>query len=404
MYRRELRRAVATGIWETAGQTFLLLIAVRDLQAGAWAKGLVAAGSSVGLMLSPLLTSAVSARGASLATTVAWFYRLSAVCFLAVAVWPVVPVFVVLCMTGLAAVAVTTPLLTQMYQDNYPDTARGRLFSRSVMVRVAAGALFAELAGRWIAVDRTGSRGLLVVYALAMLFAAAQVAEYPSGRLRSGGGSHPLRALRWVRDDALFRRTLVCWMLMGFANLMMVPLRVEYLANPRHGLAHSAATVALLTAVIPNAMRLVMSPIWGWVFDRVNFFALRVVLNLGFALGILTFFTSDTMTGLLTGAVLFGVAMAGGDVAWTLWVTKIAPPDRVAEYMSVHTFFTGLRGMAAPVAVFHLVMHLSVATVSAISAALIVLATLILLREVRGQPARDPGRVVVERSVRAEPP
>ncbi|MCX7916143.1 MAG: MFS transporter, partial [Verrucomicrobiae bacterium] len=132
-----------------------------------------------------------------------------------------------------------------------------------------------------------------------------------------------------------------------------------------------------------------MSPVWGWVFDRVNFFALRVVLNLGFALGILTFFTSDTMTGLVTGAVLFGVAMAGGDVAWTLWVTKIAPPDRVAEYMSVHTFFTGLRGMAAPVAVFHLVMHLSVATVSAISAALIVLATLILLREVRGQTARD---------------
>ncbi|MCX7916144.1 MAG: hypothetical protein N3A53_07560 [Verrucomicrobiae bacterium] len=251
MYQRELRRAVATGIWETAGQTFLLLIAVRDLQAGAWAKGLVAAGSSVGLMLSPLLTSAVSARGASLATTVAWFYRLSAVCFLAVAVWPVVPVFVVLCMTGLAAVAVTTPLLTQMYQDNDPDPARGRLFSRSVMARVAAGALFAELAGRWIAVDRIGSRGLLVVYALAMLFAAAQVDRYPSGRLRSGGGSHPSRALRWVRNDALFRRTLVCRMLMGFANLMMVPLRVEYLANPRYGLADNAATVALLTAVIP---------------------------------------------------------------------------------------------------------------------------------------------------------
>lgn len=399
MYRRELRRAVATGIWETAGQTFLLLIAVRYLEAGAGAKGLIAAGSSVGLVLSPLLTGAVGARALLPAQVVAWLYTVSALCFVGMGLWPVVPVFVLLCVVGLGVVSMTTPLLTQMYQDNYPEAQRGRLFSRSVMVRVAAGAVFAEVAGRWIAVDLMGSRGLLVVYALAMGFAAVQMAGYPSRSLHTGAGSHPLRALRWVRDDALFRRTLVCWMLMGFANLMMVPLRVEYLANPRYGLALSTATVALLTAVIPNVMRLVMSPVWGWVFDRVNFFALRVVLNLGFALGILTFFTSDSMPGLVSGAVLFGIAMAGGDVAWTLWVTKIAPPERVAEYMSVHTFFTGVRGMAAPLVVFQLVAHLSVAAVSVLSAGLIVLATVILLREVRGQLTRDPGTAIIKRSV-----
>ncbi|NDF01570.1 MAG: hypothetical protein EB034_25395, partial [Verrucomicrobia bacterium] len=47
------------------------------------------------------------------------------------------------------------------------------------------------------------------------------------------------------------------------------------------------------------------------------------------------------------GAVIFGVSNAGGDVAWSLWVTKFAPPERVADYMSVHTFFTGVRGVAA---------------------------------------------------------
>ena len=49
----------------------------------------------------------------------------------------------------------------------------------------------------------------------------------------------------------------------------------------------------VLTGVVPNLARLCMSPIWGWLFDHMNFFALRVTLNLGFALGILTFFLSD---------------------------------------------------------------------------------------------------------------
>ena len=43
------------------------------------------------------------------------------------------------------------------------------------------------------------------------------------------------------------------------------------------------------------------------------------------------------------------ISGAGADVAWSLWVTKFAPPERVADYMSVHTFFTGVRGFLAPV-------------------------------------------------------
>src|SRR6185369_5117324 len=100
----------------------------------------------------------------------------------------------------------------------------------------------------------------------------------------------------FVREDPLFRRTLVCWMLMGFANLMMLPLRVEYLASPRYNLQLTVGTIALLTGVIPNLARLVLSPVWGHLFDRMNFFALRVTLNAGFAIGILTFFVSNSFT------------------------------------------------------------------------------------------------------------
>src|SRR6267142_806953 len=175
-------------------------------------------------------------------------------------------------------------------------------------------------------------------------------------------------------------------MLMGFANLMMLPLRVEYLANPKYHAGRQAVSVsmiALLTGVIPNLARLVLSPIWGHLFDHMNFFTLRVALNIGFALGILTFFTTNSFTGLVVGAMVYGISNAGGDVAWSLWVTKFAPPGRVADYMSVHTFLTGVRGVLAPVFAFYFASELSLGILAAINSGLIVLATALLLPEVK---------------------
>jgi len=234
------------------------------------------------------------------------------------------------------------------------------------------------------------------VFALALAFGGWCLSRCPSNPLPWERGSHPLRAMRFVREDALFRRTLICWMLMGFANLMMVPLRIEYLANPRYDLGLTVGLIALVTGVVPNIARLVLSPIWGWLFDHMNFFVLRITLNVGFALGTLTFFMSDDLTGLLAAAVIYGVSAAGGDVAWSLWVTKFAPPERVADYMSVHTFLTGARGVLAPAVAFALAARLPMTTLAFISAGLIGVATLMLFPEVRfGRRAR-PAAVVVE--------
>jgi hypothetical protein len=234
---------------------------------------------------------------------------------------------------------------------------------------------------------------LLLVFAAEFAFASTRLARYPSRPLHNDGGSHPFRALRYAREDRLFRHTLIAWMLMGFANLMMLPLRVEYLGNPKYGLALDARQIAFIVGVVPNVARLLMSQVWGWLFDRMNFFALRVVLNVGFALGILTFFLSESRAGLLAGAVIFGIANAGGDVAWGLWVTKLAPPERVADYMSVHTFFTGVRGVTAPVAAFYAAQSLALGTIGLVCAGLILAASLLLVPEIRWARAARPGRV-----------
>lgn len=393
-YRLELQRAVANGVLESAGSTFLLLIALKYFHAGALAKALVAGGGSVGLMLSPIVVSQVARWRWPAARAASRCAYLGSGVLVLMAVVPWLPLYVFGCTLSMACAAAVIPLLTQIYQDNYPEAQRGKLFARAVMLRIAVNAGFSELAGRWLAGDLSRSRWLLLAFAAAFAFAGSRLARYPSGPLHDDGGSHPFRAMRYVRDDRLFRHTLVAWMLMGFANLMMLPLRVEYLGNPRYGLELDVRQIALVIGVVPNIARLLMSQVWGWLFDRMNFFALRVVLNCGFALGILTFFLSDSMTGLFAGAIIFGISNAGGDVAWGLWVTKLAPPERVADYMSVHTFFTGVRGVLAPVAAFYAAGALKLGTIGLISAAMIFGATLLLLPEIRwARQARKGGTV-----------
>ncbi len=400
-YRYERWRAISAGILESAGGTFLLLIAVRWFQAGSLAKALVAGGGSFGLMLGPWLVARVESSGWPVAKAASRMAVVGALGFVIMALFPVLPVFVLGAVITMAASSAAVPLMTQIYQENYPARERGKLFSRTFMIRIATAAVFSELAGRFLVSNLEFFRWLLVVFAAAFALASFCLARVPSQALAVSGGTHPFRALRFVRDDALFRRTLIMWMLMGFANLMIIPLRVEYLANPKYGVTWAGQTlttaqIALLVGVIPNLARLVMSPVWGRLFDRMNFFVLRIVLNTGFALGMLSFFGGSHIAWLVVGAIIYGISNAGGDVAWSLWVTKFAPPERVADYMSVHTFFTGLRGVLAPVVAFQLVAHFSLSAISWLGAIMIVLATLLLIPEIKFGKGARPGAALTE--------
>jgi MFS family permease len=401
-YRFERWRASAAGIIEAAGTIFLLLFVVRWFQAGALAKALVAGGGSLGLMLAPWVVSRVEALGWPVAQAAARLAIIGAASFLMMALFPTLPIFVVGSVLALTTSSAAIPLLTQIYQENYAGRERGARFARTMMLRIAVTAIFSDLAGRFLSGHLERFRWLIVVFALASGFAAFCLAHCPSRPLVASGGRHPFHALRFFRDDRLFRQTIISWMFLGFATLMMAPLRVEYLANPKygvkwHGKALTAATIALLTGVIPNLARLALNPVWGWCFDHMNFFILRITLNMGFMLGIPSFFTTGSAYGLVFGAIVFGVSNAGADVAWSLWVTKFAPPERVADYMSVHTFFTGLRGVVAPLLAFHLVSRMEPQVLGWISAGLTLIASSFLVPEIKfGKTARPAAALVEE--------
>jgi len=395
--------------------TFLILIAVRWFAAGAVAKALVASGGSLGLVLSPWLVSRVERSGRPTSAAAAAVAAAGALIFLIMALAPAKAVFVAGSILGMACSSIILPLMTQIYQENYPGHQRGARFARTVMIRIGTAAVFGLLGGLLLSeTSRVEFPGggfagrighfpwLLAGFAGAFAFSSYCLARIPSRPLTaSGGGTHPFRALRFFRDDRLFRQTLIGWMFLGFANLMMLPLRVEFLANPRygvawHGAALSAGVIAILTGVLPNAVRLLLNPLWGHLFDRMNFFVLRITLNLGFVLGILCFFSSGEAGGLVTGAVFYGISMAGGDVAWSLWVTKFAPPERVADYMAVHTFLTGVRGVVAPAAAFILAGYLPLDVMGWICAGMIIVGTLFMVPEIKHGRKSRPGAALVE--------
>ena len=385
-FRLERVRAIAGGVLETAQVTFLLLIATRWFQATPGEKGFLQSAASAGLLLTPLLVSWAAALRWNAERATAGLYAVGAIGLLGAALVPTLPAYLAGAGVGFLCVAATAPFVASIYSENYRAERRGDLFSRNIVVRIVAGMIFAWIAGRVLEANPANFRWILGIYAIALALNSWCAWHLPPVPLVQTEGRNPLRAFRWVRQDRLFRLTLISWMLMGFGNLVMFPLRVEYLANERYGLHLAATEIALYTAIIPNAARLLFTRVWGKLFDSMNFFILRIILNTGFMLGILSFFTGGGIAGLWAGALLFGISNAGADLAWSLWVTKVAPPERVTDYMAVHTFLTGARGLVAPFAAFYCAAHFGVGWTAGGAALLILAASLLLVKE-RGPEA-----------------
>lgn len=333
------------------------------------------------MLLSVLVVAWVARRRWQLTQAAAGFAFAGGIAFLVAALLPSLITLVLGGLLGLISSSCIIPLMTQVYQNHYPETEKGRLFSRTNRYRILVAILFSDLAGRFLTGRLESHPLLLACYALALFSMALFLHQIPSDPLPIGKSPHLLQAFRHLKEDHFFRWTLYCWMILGFANLMMVALRVDYLASPQHGIEMSPTQIALLVGVVPNVARLFMSGVWGWLFDHVDFYRLRMILNLSFALATLTFFTGHTMNGLLLGAVFYGIGIAGGDIAWSLWVTKFSPPKLVAEYMSIHLFLTGIRGILAPWTGFWIVAHYSISTAAWLGAIMILIATLMLFRE-----------------------
>ena len=169
-------------------------------------------------------------------------------------------------------------------------------------------------------------------------------------------------------------------MLTGIGVMLTIPIRVEYLVNPAYGLNFSNTMVLIITMVIPLVTDVSSTPIWGRAYDKFNLAYVRTFAGIFFLLGLFLFFQSKSLPLLCLASALIGTGVGGGTMVWTLWVTKVAPKGSESTYMSLHLFFTGMRGLPAPFLGYWILTNLGPSAVSWGSAILITLGCLVFIR------------------------
>jgi len=375
----DLARSVPLGVILPLETSVFLTIAIQHFDAPGLAKGLIAAGSGIGLLGSTVLT-AVARRSHRRSMAIASMVIGAGAIGFALAATGSLWLYVVGVIVGLAALSMNLPLLTATYERNFSPLDRGKRVGRGLSLKVAVSAPLSILMGAWLA-DHL-ERWWVVVLVGAAAAATLSVLNrlLPSEPLGSIAGlrAHPWPRFELLREDRRLRIILTAWMFMGFGNLMLLPLRIEYLAQPQYGIEANAAMITLLTVAVPSVMRLLTTTFFGALFDKMSVFTIRIVLNTLFIVYVIAFFSGTSMIGLWVGSITLGLAFAGGDLMWMLWVTKFAPPGRVADYMGMHTFFTGLRAVSAPLFAYLIIEQISLGWIAVLGIALMVLSSAIL--------------------------
>ena len=376
-------RSFAFGILETGPKTFFLLIAVRHFGASDAVKTLVSLPQAFGL-IAALLVIAYLARlpvrrnlvaAAALVLAAAGFFAAAGASSLTWHVLWLIP--------ASATGAVTLPLYTAIIKENFPARLRGRLFAVELVLAMLGSALFHVVGGAILESSGDRFRVVVAAYGAANLVAATALLFVPSRRprraARAGRAVSPLAALALLWRDRAFGLTVGAWFLFGLGSLLVAPLRILFLTEPRYGFDLPAVQVAFIAGTVPDIMRLLFTPIWANLFDRFNFITVRVGLNLFSVLGIVLFFQLHSVPAAIVGSALMGAFNAGGMLAWNLWITRFADRENTAAYMSVHTFATGMRMLLGATIGIHLASRTGAELVAWIAVGFVVLGTLALL-------------------------
>ncbi len=377
-YRYDALRAPFDGMLESAWVSLSLLIAVRYYDAPASLKALLASAGFVGLLFNTLALSASHLMRPRLSVAAAACQFAAGVLLVCTLISSTLIAFVTFMFLARFLWVQTVPFLAQLYSENYSANERGRRLSTYAILVSLGGVIFALLSGELLEQDIATFPLLLAALAGAAFVNGWMLLKVPSPRLPDSMSANPLEHLGIVLKDKLFAWMLGSWMLLGFGNLITVPIRIEYLANPDYGINLSNDEVLMLTFIVPTALRILSARGWGILFDRMNFVWWRILVNTCFIASYLLFFNFTSPVMLYLGMIFAGLAMGGGMLGWQLWVTKIAPPEKVSGYMSVHSFFTGVRGAVAPWVGYPIALALGPGILSGFSSALVLTAAFVI--------------------------
>ena len=375
--RGELWRTLFMSPIRAAGMSGLfLLIALQFFNVPSEVKALVAAAPFIGLLLSPVLVFLVAKFSVSVTRAISLVLFVSAPCMMFVAFCNSYISFVIGTVICISLTAAIPPLVTSLWRQNIPTDVRGKKFSFINWISMAAALVVGGFFAYWLK-DISRYRPILFFISISLFMASVVAYKIPSQTLKHTN-KHPFSALSLLWKDSLFGYICVFWFLLGFANIATIPLRIEFVASGKYGMDYSPAMTLVLMQIIPQFANLVSMLIWGKLFDKLRFPILRIAINIFFVFSILLFFIPN-LACQVAGSFTFGLATGGGFIAWNLWVTKIAPHDKTADYMSVHTCLCGFRGIIAPFLAYHFLKNFGIYNIVWTCTGLIIIATIMFI-------------------------
>ncbi len=379
-FAAESVRAVAAGFIETGLATFGILIAVARFDSAPVVKSILLGSPALGLLASIFLVPLVARVAVRASRAAAGVSLVSCAGFIFAAIGAAHEICFTAGMTiGIGVGAMAIPLQTHYLRLNYPTRSRGRLFSISILIRATTAMIVSWLFGVYLDGNLDRYPVLLWWFAGASALSAVCHWSVPSAPLKQSGKGSLIENVKQTRSDTVFIKVLIAAMILGIAVLSANALRVDYLVNPVHGLNFDVKTVSLITGIVPSLVRLLSTFFWGWLFDRVDFFRLRVAVNGIFLVGIILYFMTSEVSLILIGSGLFGLARGGGEIMFNLFVTKLAAAGQIAQYMSVHTFLAGLRIVSAPFIGFFLVLYTGIPTMVAFVIVLVLTSMVVVM-------------------------
>jgi MFS family permease len=263
------------------------------------------------------------------------------------------------------------PLMLGVYCGNYPKAHRGFKVGTALACMPIGGIIFSQCAQYFGDKSPHHLRHALWLASLLALLCAVCFLKIPARKVVAV--SHPSLwdNFKWITRDRLFANVLLLYSFVAIANQMTLPLRVEYLANHKHGIDASLETIIVLFAIIQPLASVLSGPLWGKLYDRVSFITMRQCVTACFLVGIPLFFATDNIGMIYLASILLGIGRSGGVIFWSLWVSDIAPANKISEYMSANTAIIGLRDAAAPILGYILLEHTNPFTVGVVAFSLL---------------------------------
>ena len=382
-YRWDRIRSPFYGILESGWQAFALVVAIRSFNAPEFVKSFIAGAGPIGFLLTPLTLYTAARLGARPSAACAFVFALSAALLGGAALAQGLALFAIFTVTSQMAAVQQGALMLQVYSENYAAHERGKRLTVPMMLIAGSSVVFAFVGGEILDRNIGFYRWIFAIMLGAAAICALSTARMPSRPLSTEHVGNPWQNMSLIWKDKFFGYLLGTWMLLGIGNLIALPIRFEYLANPRYGINADNTTIAVIMLVIPSIARILSTKLWGYFFDRMHFVTTRNSLNLFLLLSIGLFFFTKNLYLLGLAMAFQGFAMGGGKIFWSLWVTKIAPEEKASSYMTVHMALTGLRGSLAPFIGYWIFVQSSPKSVAVVGLSLVAVA-IILFQRVRG--------------------